>query len=145
MFSCDFTELSIDYMTEILSLRLYGTVCTQVIFSLSTLSVLHDNDAVVSAGRILLRQRRWECQAGPTTSHSLGLVAHSFQNRLSSRCLIHYQRLLKVWNQTPVRGWSCYFTNQVMSGLHLMYVGKVFVVSSVWFSMLNILYLRLGQ
>uniref|UniRef100_A0A9I9EDT9 Uncharacterized protein n=1 Tax=Cucumis melo TaxID=3656 RepID=A0A9I9EDT9_CUCME len=30
-----------------------------------------------------------------------------------------------------------------MSGLHLMYVGKVFVVSSVWCSMLNILYLRL--
>jgi len=38
---------------------------------------------------------------------------------------------------------SGYFTNQVMSGLHLMYVGKVFVVSSVWCSMLNILYLRL--
>uniref|UniRef100_A0A9I9EEP4 Uncharacterized protein n=1 Tax=Cucumis melo TaxID=3656 RepID=A0A9I9EEP4_CUCME len=30
MFSCDFVEISIDYMTEILSLRLYGTVCTQV-------------------------------------------------------------------------------------------------------------------
>uniref|UniRef100_A0A9I9E1Y5 Uncharacterized protein n=1 Tax=Cucumis melo TaxID=3656 RepID=A0A9I9E1Y5_CUCME len=47
MFSCDFTELSIDYMTEILSLRLYGTVCTRVIFLLSTLSVLCDNDAFV--------------------------------------------------------------------------------------------------
>ncbi|KAA0066851.1 reverse transcriptase [Cucumis melo var. makuwa] len=34
-------------MTEILSPRLYGTVCTQVIFPLSTLSVLRDNDAVV--------------------------------------------------------------------------------------------------
>uniref|UniRef100_A0A9I9EA19 Uncharacterized protein n=1 Tax=Cucumis melo TaxID=3656 RepID=A0A9I9EA19_CUCME len=30
MFSCDFMEISIDYMTEILSLRLYGTMCTQV-------------------------------------------------------------------------------------------------------------------
>ncbi|KAA0041121.1 hypothetical protein E6C27_scaffold128G00290 [Cucumis melo var. makuwa] len=39
--------ISIDYMTEILSLRLYGTVCTHVIFQLSTLSVLRDNDVVV--------------------------------------------------------------------------------------------------
>ena len=67
MFSCDFVEIFIDYMTEILSLRLYGTVCTQVIFPLSTLSVLRDNDAVVSAGRAPLRQRRWECRADPTT------------------------------------------------------------------------------
>uniref|UniRef100_A0A9I9EHD7 Uncharacterized protein n=1 Tax=Cucumis melo TaxID=3656 RepID=A0A9I9EHD7_CUCME len=68
MFSCVFMELSIDYITEILSLRLYGTVCTQVIFPLSTLSVLRDNDAIVSAGRAPLRQRRWECRAGSTTS-----------------------------------------------------------------------------
>ncbi|TYK27262.1 hypothetical protein E5676_scaffold244G00290 [Cucumis melo var. makuwa] len=60
--------ISTDYMTEILSLSLYGTVCTQVIFSLSTLSVLRNNDAAVSAGRIPLRQRRWECRTGPTTS-----------------------------------------------------------------------------
>uniref|UniRef100_A0A9I9E6V1 Uncharacterized protein n=2 Tax=Cucumis melo TaxID=3656 RepID=A0A9I9E6V1_CUCME len=51
MFSCDFAELFIDYMTEILSLKLYGTVCTQFIFLLSNLSVLRDNDAVVSDGR----------------------------------------------------------------------------------------------
>ncbi|TYK08801.1 hypothetical protein E5676_scaffold796G00040 [Cucumis melo var. makuwa] len=47
----DKIEISIDYMTEILSLRLYGTVCPQVIFPLSTLSVLRDNDAVVSVGQ----------------------------------------------------------------------------------------------
>uniref|UniRef100_A0A9I9ELL1 CCHC-type domain-containing protein n=1 Tax=Cucumis melo TaxID=3656 RepID=A0A9I9ELL1_CUCME len=61
-------NISIDYMTEILSLKLYSTVCTHVIFPLSTLSVLSDNDAVVSAGRTPLRQRRWECQTGPTAS-----------------------------------------------------------------------------
>ncbi|TYJ96574.1 uncharacterized protein E5676_scaffold791G00040 [Cucumis melo var. makuwa] len=66
--------LSIDYMTEILSMRLYGTVCTQIIFPLSTLSVLRDNNAFVE---------------------------------MSSWCLIHCQRLLKVSDQTPVRGWSC--------------------------------------
>uniref|UniRef100_A0A9I9EGB9 Uncharacterized protein n=1 Tax=Cucumis melo TaxID=3656 RepID=A0A9I9EGB9_CUCME len=35
---------------------------------LLTLSVLCDNDAVVSARQAPLRQRRWECWAGPTTS-----------------------------------------------------------------------------
>ncbi|KAA0066477.1 uncharacterized protein E6C27_scaffold25G00130 [Cucumis melo var. makuwa] len=68
-------EISIDYMTEILSLKLYGTVCTHVIFSLSMLGVLRDNDAVVC---------------------------------IESN---HVEMF-------------CYFTNQVMSGLHLVYVGK---------------------
>ena len=30
MFSYDFSDVSINYMTEVLSSRLYGTVCTQV-------------------------------------------------------------------------------------------------------------------
>ncbi|TYK27321.1 uncharacterized protein E5676_scaffold394G00050 [Cucumis melo var. makuwa] len=45
-------EISIDYMTEILSLKLYGTVCTHVIFSLSMLGVLRDNDAVGQQGSL---------------------------------------------------------------------------------------------
>ncbi|TYK21916.1 hypothetical protein E5676_scaffold494G00570 [Cucumis melo var. makuwa] len=78
--------ISIDYMTEILSLRLYGTVCTHVIFSLSTLSVLRDNDAVVEI-ELPVPDRL------PTSAES------SASN-------------------------SSYFTNQVMSGLYLVYVGK---------------------
>uniref|UniRef100_A0A9I9EG08 Uncharacterized protein n=1 Tax=Cucumis melo TaxID=3656 RepID=A0A9I9EG08_CUCME len=38
-----------------------GELDKTIIFPLSTLSVLRDNDAVVSAGRASLRQRRWEC------------------------------------------------------------------------------------
>ncbi|KAA0040296.1 hypothetical protein E6C27_scaffold2379G00310 [Cucumis melo var. makuwa] len=45
-----------------------GELDKTVIFSLSTLSVLRNNDAAVSAGRVPLRQRRWECRTGPTTS-----------------------------------------------------------------------------
>ena len=32
MFSYDFSDVSINYMTKVLSPRLYGTVCTQVRF-----------------------------------------------------------------------------------------------------------------
>ncbi|KAA0033241.1 hypothetical protein E5676_scaffold590G00130 [Cucumis melo var. makuwa] len=60
-------DISIDYMTEILSLRLEDTVYTGYV-SLLTLNVLRDNDAIVSAGRVPLRQRQWECWASPTTS-----------------------------------------------------------------------------
>ncbi|TYK01041.1 uncharacterized protein E5676_scaffold264G00470 [Cucumis melo var. makuwa] len=70
-------------MTEILSLRLHGTVCTQVIFSLSTLSVLRDNDAVVEIELPVP-------DTLPTSTES------SESN-------------------------SSYFTNQVMSGLHLVF------------------------
>ncbi|KAA0056214.1 DNA/RNA polymerases superfamily protein [Cucumis melo var. makuwa] len=45
-------------MTEILSLRLYGTVCIQVIFPFSTLSVLHDDDAVRLSFRWLIHCQR---------------------------------------------------------------------------------------
>ncbi|TYK12219.1 ty3-gypsy retrotransposon protein [Cucumis melo var. makuwa] len=73
-------------MTEILSLRLYGTVCTQVIFPLSTLSVLRDNDAVVEIELLVP-------DTLPTSAESSGSN-------------------------------SSYFTNQVISGLHLVNVGK---------------------
>ncbi|KAA0025361.1 uncharacterized protein E5676_scaffold605G00440 [Cucumis melo var. makuwa] len=80
-------------MTEILSLRLYGTVCTQVIFPLSTLSVLRDNDAVVEIELPVL--------------DTLLMFAESFGSN------------------------SSYFTNQVMSGLHLVFnvsVGSTWIV-----------------
>ncbi|TYK27997.1 putative DNA/RNA polymerases superfamily protein [Cucumis melo var. makuwa] len=94
--------LSIDYMTEILSLRPYGTVCTQVIFPLSTLSVLRDNDAVVEI----------ELPVPDTLPSS----TESFESN-SSTWLELYFEFVHV-------EMFCYFTNQVMSGLHLMYVGK---------------------
>uniref|UniRef100_A0A9I9DGY3 Uncharacterized protein n=1 Tax=Cucumis melo TaxID=3656 RepID=A0A9I9DGY3_CUCME len=43
-----------------------GSFCASLI-PLLTLSELHDNDAVVSAGHAPLRERRWECWVGPTT------------------------------------------------------------------------------
>uniref|UniRef100_A0A9I9E9G0 Uncharacterized protein n=1 Tax=Cucumis melo TaxID=3656 RepID=A0A9I9E9G0_CUCME len=166
MFSCDFVELSIDHVTEILSLRLYGTLCTQVIFPLSMLSVLRDNDAIVSVGRAPLHRRtskRWLYWACPTPRRSVMLVKTfdveielpvpdtlptSAENSKSNSSTwlelyfesVHVEIFCKV---LVVMFISDYFTNQLMSGLHLMYVGKVFVVSSVWCSMLNIPYLRL--
>ncbi|TYK00848.1 gag/pol protein [Cucumis melo var. makuwa] len=74
MFSCDFAELSIAYMTEILSLRLYGIVCTQVIFSLSTLSVLHDNDAVVEIELLVPDTLPTSAESFRSNSRSAGIV-----------------------------------------------------------------------
>ncbi|TYK27372.1 uncharacterized protein E5676_scaffold325G00500 [Cucumis melo var. makuwa] len=67
-----------------------GELDKTVIFSLSTLSVLCDNDDVVSAGRALLRQRRWECQVE---------IELPVPDTLPTSA--------KVSDQTPVRGWSC--------------------------------------
>ncbi|TYK14494.1 uncharacterized protein E5676_scaffold15G00050 [Cucumis melo var. makuwa] len=61
-------------MTEILSLRLYGTVCTQVIFSFSTLSVLHDNDAVVEIELPVADTLPTSAESSESNSRSAGIV-----------------------------------------------------------------------
>ncbi|KAA0052217.1 hypothetical protein E6C27_scaffold207G00280 [Cucumis melo var. makuwa] len=66
--------LSIDYVTEILSLRLYGTVCTQVIFSLSTLSVLRDNDVVVEIELLVPDTLPTSAESSESKSRSVGIV-----------------------------------------------------------------------
>ncbi|TYK11693.1 gag protease polyprotein [Cucumis melo var. makuwa] len=105
MFSCDFAELSIDYVTEILSLRLYGTVCTQVIFLLSTLSVLHDNDAVVEIELPVPDTLPTSAESSKSNSRSAGIV------RGDDVCWLHV-----VFRAKTDKGTACWETAERMLG-----------------------------
>ncbi|KAA0062674.1 uncharacterized protein E6C27_scaffold79G001940 [Cucumis melo var. makuwa] len=98
-----------------------GKLDKTVIFPLSMLSVLRDNDVVVEIELPVP-------DTHPTSTESSGSNSSTW---------------LELYIESVHVEMFCYYTNQVMSGLYLMDVGKVFVVSSVWCSMLNILYLRL--
>ncbi|KAA0037514.1 reverse transcriptase [Cucumis melo var. makuwa] len=73
-----------------------------VIFLLSTLSVLRDNDAVVEIELPVP-------DTLPTSVESFGSNSSTW---------------LELYFESVHVEMFCYFTNQVMSGLHLMYVGK---------------------
>ncbi|TYK18765.1 gag/pol protein [Cucumis melo var. makuwa] len=79
-----------------------GELDKTVIFPLSTLSVLRDNDAIVEIE--LLVPDTLPTSAESSESNSNTWLELYFES-------IHVEMF-------------CYFTNQVMSGLHLMYVGK---------------------
>ncbi|TYJ98714.1 RNA-directed DNA polymerase-like protein [Cucumis melo var. makuwa] len=79
-----------------------GKLDKTVIFPLLTLSVLRDNDAVVEIELLV--------------SDTLPMSAESFESNSST--------WLELYFESVHVEMFCYFTNQVMSELHLMYVGK---------------------
>uniref|UniRef100_A0A9I9EEB0 Uncharacterized protein n=1 Tax=Cucumis melo TaxID=3656 RepID=A0A9I9EEB0_CUCME len=113
-------------MTEMLSSRLYDTVCTQIL--LLTLSVLRNNDAVVSVGQAPLRQD--DGSAKRATLHRRA-CKHWLYWRSSSRCLIDCLSLLKLPYRLLVRGSGVRQSRQIsleerdVSQLHVAFQTKL--------------------